>query len=953
MTKYTPAMQQYIDIKKQHEDCILFFRLWDFYEVFFEDAKLLSKMLDLVLTSKNKNSENPIPMAGIPYHSADKYIPRIIQNGYKVAIAEQTTAPQPGKIVEREVVSVVTPGTFIKEWEKKFSYMVAVSFENIKTWANYNIAWGDFSMWEYNTKSFENIEIMQNFILGLDPVEIIFDVDFPNKTELQNNIKNYTDSLISIYDVPVDPDKYILNQCKIQTLSSFGQALEWWRLDAFALLLNYLKNTQKSNLHNIVRVSLHTMKDRVLLDNITIKNLEVFASSYENNEKYSLVWVLDNTRTTAGARLLRWLLMNPINNKSELEKRVNNIEYYLNDVSQTKDFHKTLWGILDLQKITTAILYKKLAPSSFVKLRGVLRVFFDSSVISTKWIQWTHGEISWSEKIDLSQKWQSRWHLEEGEISKNKNRFLPSQEWQLLFEIKRLWLDSSTANMIWELYTYLNRVLKEDEYVKDDINFISDGIDQEIDNLRKIAYNSDEMLMEYQQELVKKSNVTNVKLKYIINQWYFIEITNKDIELFESNLASVSGDWDGAKFDLVRRNTLKWAQRYTSKYLDEIQWKILEAKELLVNHEFKFLEEVKNTIATMISGLNDFANYIAWFDLYIAHAIFATENNLTKAVYKEDGNVNIENGRHLVIERYLEDNQQFIPNNLLMDVQNPSSFTEQLPLKKEDNIGNVAGEFNDNWFVHVVTGPNMGWKSTFLRQNALIVLMAHCGFFVPASKAEISLVDGIFARVWSGDIIAKNQSTFMTEMVEVANILNNATSKSFVIFDELGRWTSTYDWLALTKAILEYVVTEIKAKTLIATHYHELIRLEDQYKGIKNYSVSVYETDKDVVFMKKIVKWWASKSYGLDVAKLAGVPGVILERANENLENLQSDKVDSLSQLEWQEWENNELFKTSRFIEKKDPKFEKIEALLKSFDINNMTPLQALQLLEKVKGELK
>jgi len=259
----------------------------------------------------------------------------------------------------------------------------------------------------------------------------------------------------------------------------------------------------------------------------------------------------------------------------------------------------------------------------------------------------------------------------------------------------------------------------------------------------------------------------------------------------------------------------------------------------------------------------------------------------------------------------------------------------------------------DNGFLHIITGPNMGGKSTYLRQNALIILMAHCGLFVPAKSAIIPLMDWIFARIGSGDNLAKNQSTFMTEMVEVANILNNATKDSFIIFDELGRWTSTYDGLALTKAILEYVVTEIKAKTLIATHYHELIKLEEQYSWIKNYSVSVYETDKDVVFMKKIVRWWANKSYGLDVAKLAGVPNMILDRANENLEVLQNEKKYSSTGSEWQIGKDEELFKTSRFVQRIDPKFEKIETLIKSFDINNITPLQAMQLLEKIKSELK
>ena len=896
MIKYTPAMQQYIDLKKQHEDCILFFRLWDFYEVFFEDAKLVSKVLDLVLTSKNKNSENPIPMAGIPHHSVDKYIPKLIQSGYKIAIAEQTTQPIPWKIVEREVVSVITPGTYIKESDKNFSYIVSLTFGQYKNWNNYHIAWWDFTIWEYYTKSFSELKDMQTFVLSLNPTEIIFDVDFPNKTEIEKNIRDFSDALVSISDAPVDPDKYILEQCKIQTLSSFGQALETGKLDAFSLLLKYLENTQKTYLHNIVSVSLHSTNGRVLIDNITLKNLEVFASSYENNEKYSLIWVLDNTKTTAWARLLRSLFLNPIKNKKELEKRVNNIEYYINNFENTKKFFNLLSGLLDLQKILSSILYKRLVPSTFIKLRSILKLFFE-----------------------------------------NKD---------LLSELQRLGLSDNCKDKINLLYNKLNETLKEDEFVKDDIDFISDWIDSDIDELRKIAYNSDELLMKYQQELVKLSWVANVKLKYVINQWYFIEITNKDVEVFETNLASISSEQKD-KFDIIRRNTLKWAQRYTSKYLDKVQGKILEAKEALVSHEFALLEKLKNTISTMVVDLNEFANYIAWFDLYVSHSIFAHENSLNKPEFIDNWELEIKNGRHLVIEKFLEEDQQFIPNNLIMD--NGELMMDNVWDNSQLSINNSQLQ---NGFVHIVTGPNMGWKSTFLRQNALIVLMAHCGLYVPADKAKIPLFDWIFARIWSGDIIAKNQSTFMTEMVEVANILNNATKDSFIIFDELGRWTSTYDWLALTKAILEYVTSKIKAKTLIATHYHELIELENYYSWIKNYSVSVYETDKDVVFMKKITKWWANKSYGLDVAKLAWVPDIIIERAKDNLEGLENDKLDCHVASSSQ-WQVTELFKTTKFVEKTDPKFDKIKNLIKSFDINNMTPLQAMQLLEKIKRELK
>ncbi len=870
-TTYTPAMQQYIDFKKQYNDCILFFRLGDFYEIFFEDAKLCSKLLDLVLTSKNKNSDNPIPMVWVPHHSVDKYITKMVNLGYKIAIAEQITNPMPGKLVEREVISVITPWTYIKENQNNFSYIAAVSYEPYKSGENYHLAWWDFTIGEYSTKSFENIWDLEKFLAILNPVEIILDIGLQGKDALQQSIKNYLNSLISIYDIPVDPDKYILEQCKIQTLASFGQALQWWRIWAFALLLHYIKDTQKDNLKNIIRVSHHTMKDRVLLDEITIKNLEIFSSNYEHNDKYSLAGILDNTKTNAGARLLRSILMNPIKDKSELKKRVNNIEYYIDNLETTKIFHTILGWALDLQKIVSTILYKKVLPWFFVKLRFTLGLFFENN--------------------------------------------------QILDELKRLGLSENSCNKLNELYNFLKKTLKNDEYIKNDMDFIADWVDSEIDELRKIAYHSDEMILDYQQELAKLSWIVNVKLKFVMNQWYFIEITNKDIETFETNLAALAIQ-SAEKYNVVKRNTLKWWQRYSSEFLDSIQEKVLSAREWLASKEFAILNEIKNTIWTMTNEIYEFANVVAWFDLYTSHAIFASENNLVKAEYIDNWELKIKNGRHLVIEKFLDKNDQFIPNDLVMN--------------------------DEKWFLHVVTWPNMGGKSTFLRQNALIVLMTHCGLYVPASQVQMPIIDWIFARVGSGDVLAKNQSTFMTEMVEVANILNNATKDSFIIFDELGRGTSTYDWLALTKAILEYVATQTKAKTLIATHYHELIEMEKMYDWVKNYSVSVYETEKEVVFMKKIVEWWASKSYGLDVAKIAWIPAVILQRAGENLEELKATAVKNTANVG-----NQSLFSPNRFVQVSDPKFEKIKNIVNSFDINNITPLQALQLLAKVKDELK
>ena len=870
MTTYTPAIQQYIDIKKQCPDSILFFRMGDFYETFFEDAKIVSKLLDLVLTSKNKNSENPIPMAWIPYHSVDKYIPKLVSHGYKIAIAEQTTDPIPGKIVERKITQIITPWTFIQEKAKNFTYMLAISFEPIKNGYNFHIAWGDFSLGEYWTKSFSNIEDMEKFIQITHPVEIIIDVEFPQKDEITKSLKQYQDFLISIADVPHRYEEYLLEKCKIQTLASYGKAVEEWRWQALSLLFSYLQNTQKTTLTNISHISLHTTDKTVLLDDVTLKNLEIFTSSYENTEKYSLVWILDTTKTSGWSRLLRSVLANPINDINKLQYRLNNIEYYLNHLQETHHIHNQLHSVFDIPKIVSNLLYRKLLPSWFIKLRSTLRIFFD-----------------------------------------NKD---------MIWEIDRIWLSSKTKQSVYDFYQTLQKNIKDDEDVSDDMNFICDGVDSEIDKLREVAFHSDKLLLDYQQFLAEITGITNVKVKFILNQWYFIEITNKDIDQFESNLTTYKqNNSDDTKSDLIRRNTLKWAQRFTSPYLDRLQEDILEAKAQLIKQEFSRLAHIQQEMGMIIEQLTDFASHISWLDLFTSQALLAQQHQYTKPLLHDQTEIEINEGRHPVIEKFLPQDQQFIPNTLQFG--------------------------KDNDFLHIITGPNMWGKSTYLRQNALIVLMAHCGLFVPAKEAKIGLVDALFARVGSGDVIAKNQSTFMTEMIEVANILNNASNKSFIIFDELGRGTSTYDGLALTKAILEYIVQETKAKTLIATHYHELIQLEWTLAWVKNYSVSVYETDKEVVFMKKIVAWWASKSYGLDVAKLAGISPTIIERAKTNLQQLETKKTT---------FKDNNT-KENLFIPstpQKDPKYEKIKTLIESYDVNSMTPLQALQLLAKIKEEI-
>lgn len=809
----TPAMQQYQDMKKQYLDCILFFRIGDFYEVFFEDALLCHKILDLVLTSKNKNSDTPIPMAGIPHHSIDKYIPKLIQHGYKVAIAEQTSDPIPGKIVQREISQIITPGTYIQEGSKRFNYMLAVTKQEQRNGEYYHIAWGDFSIGEYWTKSFKHLGELQKWILTLSPSEVIIDVDFTEKDSITTPIQQYLKCLISVYEVPSDPELFLTNACKVQTLHSFGQATTEGRLQAIALLLNYIKHTQQNALNTIYKVSYHAQLGMVQMDDITIKNLEIFSSSYEASEKYSLIGIIDQTKTTSGARYLRYLLMNPINTLSILQERQRHIARYQQH-QQTSELLKELGNSYDVNKLITTILYKKLHPIPFVKLRSTLALFFD-------------------EKRNLS------------EIMKQ--------------ELLKLSLNGQEADQLLHLWKELEKALKANEEMKIEMDFVQDNYDSEIDKLRNIAYHSDETLMEYQQFLVQATGVQNVKLKYVMNQGYFIELTTKDSEIFERRISEKKpenfgeeressteeaknsqtfSDTNSQKLSLIRRQTLKGNQRYSSPYLEHIQQAILTSKDQLAKLEQGILTQLREKVEQVTNALLHFAQGIAELDVYASHALLATEKSYIQPELTLEDTIHIEEGRHPVIEAFLPKDQQFIPNDLSIGKQLSAS-------------GSIV---EDKGLVHIITGPNMGGKSTYLRQSALITLLAHCGLCVPATKAKIGMIDGLFARVGSGDVIAKNQSTFMTEMIEVANILNNASKKSFVIFDELGRGTSTHDGLALTSAILQYILKEVKAKTLIATHYHELINLEKSYPEVRNFSVSVYETEKEVIFMKKIVQ---------------------------------------------------------------------------------------------------
>ena len=866
--KLTPAMQQYVDIKKQYSDCILLFRLGDFYEVIFEDAKLCSSHLDLVLTSKNKKPENPIPMAWMPHHSAEKYIEKLIQHGYKVAVAEQVSDPKPGQLVEREVKQVHTPGTYIQDDAPSFNYVCALT----QSGSDYHIAWWEFSLGQYYTKSFTSFESLQKFLLTLSPSECLFASTFSMKEPLEDLLHTYGKTVFSVHDIPRNPEDFIAQVAGVQTVASFGQALSQWREQAFALLAYYLHFTQKAPLHTLQYVRLHNTSDIVLMDDVTVKNLEIFHASYEHDARYSLFGVINNTRTAAWSRLLHRILQHPTQKQDIIAERLGHVAYFRGR-QYTRMLHQQLSHTCDIQKTVGTIVYRKTLPVLFARLRKTFELVL-------------HGEV------------QETW----------SKLFIP--------ELYRLWMTEQNYKWVQKVYEYLLSVFKDDEDLHNEKNFIRDGYDAKVDELRKIAFHADEVLLDYQTEVQSWTDIS-CKLKFVSNQGYFVEVSQKDVPAFEEFIKHGDERWD-----FVRRHTLKAAQRYTSPYLEQLQIEILQSRDKLIEREQSLLMEAKEFLLENQSYLADFSELIAWLDVYSSHALLSIDKKLVAPTITTDSTCQIDDGRHLVIEEFLPRDQDFIPNNIAI-------WDE---------------EFGD---VHIITWPNMWGKSTFLRQNALIVLMAHCGLYIPAKSATIGLVDGIFARVGSGDIIAKNQSTFMTEMIEVANILHNATGRSFVIFDELGRGTSTYDGMALTKTILEYIVQEVKCRTLLATHYHELVELEHKYTQIKNFSVSVYENNKEVVFMKKIVEWGANKSYGIDVAQLAGLPAKIIDQARKHLASLENKQHSG-------SYQNQSLFVVdTNSTENETPKHsDGIINDLENIRIEEMTPVEALVFLEKLKKKM-
>lgn len=894
----TPMMRQYVEIKDKYQDCILFYRVGDFYEMFFDDAKEASRALELVLTGKDCGLEERAPMCGIPFHAAATYIPRLISKGYKVAICEQVEDPALAKgLVKRDVIKIITPGTYVDTnatLENLNTYLVAIYEDG----NNIGLASTDISTGEFKTTSFTNLRTtLLDELTKINPKEVIVDINMPE--ELAHEIYTYTNALIT--RKPLDSfkvnDEELINQFSEAEASGLEEASK----NASKVLLKYIYETQKMSLTNINFLEKYDIINFMTIDGNSRRNLELTESIREKSKKGSLLWVLDKTATSMGGRSLRRWIDEPLIVKEEIEKRLDGVEELFSNIAFNEDLRASLKEIYDIERILGKISSCNVNGRDMVSLRTSL------------------------DKIPGIK-----------EQLKNSNSLLLKEYYNNLDELDDI------RDILHE------GILDDPSIALKEGNIIRDGYNEMVDELRGAKLHGKEWIASLENSEREFTGIKSLKVGYNKVFGYYIEIS-------KANYSSIP---EGR---YIRKQTLANAERYITSELKEMEDKILGAEEKLVNLEYELFVEIRNKVESQIARLKKTARIIGNLDSLSTLALIALENDYIKPTINETGDIHIVEGRHPVVEKVINKGE-FVANDTT--------------LNREDNQ------------LLLITGPNMAGKSTYMRQVALITLMAQMGSFVPAKEANISVCDKIFTRIGASDDLAGGKSTFMVEMWEVSNILKNATSKSLVLLDEVGRGTSTYDGLSIAWAVIEHIAknNNLRCKTLFATHYHELTKLEGMIKGVKNYSVSVKELEDNVIFLRKIVEGGADQSYGIEVAKLAGLPKEVIGRAKEILEGLEGEgsvevshkeyvretavTIDN-SKVEELECKINELKSTNKGLEEKLKEKKKREtsapmqmdftqvekdALINeivNLDVLNMTPMDAMNTLYKLIKDAK
>ena len=874
--KLSPMMAEYVKTKQQYKDCILFYRLGDFYEMFFEDALTVTKELEITLTGKDCGLEERAPMCGVPFHAAETYINRLIEKGYKVAICEQVEDPKKAKgLVKREVIRVVTPGTTLDAAsldESKNNYLMSiVSMEDHFGCAIADISTGDCFLTEVD-KPQKLLDEINKFV----PAEIICNDAFFMSGVDTEDLKNR----LGICVFPLDAWYFDDSLCKrtlkehfhVNTLKGLGiQDYDSGVIASGALFL-YLQETQKSALSHMAGIRPYTAEKYMLIDSSSRRNLELVETLREKNKRGSLLWVLDKTKTAMGARTLRSYVELPLIDAQEINRRLEALEELNKSPMLRDEIREYLNPIYDLERLISRISYQSANPRDLVA--------FASSL----------------------------------EMLPHIRQILKDFKTPLLTE---LYEDMDPLEDIAALIK--SAIVDEPPLAQKDGGIIREGYHEDVDKFRRSRTDGKKWLTELETREKERTGIKSLKIKYNRVFGYSLEVTNSFRELVPENY--------------IRKQTLTNAERYITQELKELEDLILGAEDKLYALEYELFCEVRDKVGAEVVRIQKTAKAVAALDVFASLALVAQRNNYVRPKINESGVLDIKNGRHPVVEQMIE-HDMFIANDTYLDNQ-----------KKR---------------VSIITGPNMAGKSTYMRQTALIVLMAQIGSFVPADKANIGIVDRIFTRVGASDDLASGQSTFMVEMTEVANILRNATAKSLLILDEIGRGTSTFDGLAIAWAVIEHI-SDTKlcgAKTLFATHYHELTELEGKISGVNNYCIAVKEKGDDIVFLRKIVKGGADKSYGIQVAKLAGVPDSVIRRAKELVEELSDaditaavkDLTSSSKKKQKIVYDQVDMAQMSLFDTVQD---NDIVEEIRNLDMSHLTPMEAMNILYNLQNKIQ
>lgn len=878
VAKLSPMMEQYVATKEKYKDCILFYRLGDFYEMFFDDAILASKELEITLTGKDCGMEERAPMCGIPFHAADTYINQLVKKGYKVAIGEQVEDPKLAKgLVKREVIRIVTPGTNLSSEsleESKNNYLMCISYVG----KNYGISVTDLSTGVFKTCQIQQAEKVVDEINKFQPSEVLYQAGVEQVEEIHAVCErlqvSHTEAPDYYFNLETD-EETLKRQFHINSIEGLGLKDSPACVASCGALMQYLHETQMSSLSHINHIETYSVDSFMILDSATRRNLELTETLRDKQKRGSLLWVLDKTKTAMGARKLREFVEQPLLYKDAIEKRLDAIEAINKELIVREELREYLNTIYDLERLLTRIALKTANPRDLLAFKTSIQYLPDIY---------------------------------------NLLRELPCERINEIYE---------DYDSLEDLYDLLEQAIVEEPPVSiKEGGIFKQGYRDEIDELRLAKTECKTCLADLESKEREKTGIKGLKIKYNKVFDYYFEVTN--------SFKSLVPDY------FIRKQTLVNAERFTTDELNTLSGKILGAEDKLYALEYDCYVELREKLAAALVRVQKMAGYIAELDALCSLAYVADKNNYVRPSLNTDGVIDIKGGRHPVVEKMLA-NDSFVENDTYLN--------------------------NAESRISIITGPNMAGKSTYMRQTALITLMAQIGSFVPAESANIGLCDRIFTRVGASDDLASGQSTFMIEMNEVANILRNATKDSLLILDEIGRGTSTFDGLSIAWAVVEYIADPniLGAKTLFATHYHELTELEGKLSSVNNFCIAVQEEGDDIVFLRKIIKGGADRSYGIQVARLAGVPEPVLKRAreicNELIDSDITTKVKDIDikpalseQPKKKETRSSDYEQLSLFS---SPVEMTIANELKTMDLNNMTPIKAMLYLQELQERLK